>query len=313
MDDERENPVPLLGALPDEGSAVAWQHLSPEVERAYLQHLAGVDRLEDASSLQLVVNTATGGSIAYLGRTLLKLHELNLNGSTLESLRDLGTGFRLLQILWVSRCGLRDLDGLSGLPALRELYAAYNDVSDLQPLDACADLEVLDMEGNCVADAEGLHYLTACRRLQTLTLAGNPLAEQPGYRGAVHAALPGVHSLDDEPISAAPQPAAGLGAAHAAPPRSLLAPQHSSLEEPRPGAGPSSAATPTGSGAGGSGANGGGGGGGDAEEVALVVAGIKHARVGVDSHAFHEIEVRPLRGGCEGPGLPGSQWMGAGL
>ncbi len=37
-----------------------------------------------------------------------------------------------LRVLWVSRCGLTSLDGASGFPALRELYAAFNDVADLQ-------------------------------------------------------------------------------------------------------------------------------------------------------------------------------------
>ena len=46
------------------------------------------------------------------------------------------------QVLWVPRCGLSSLDGISAMPALRELYAAFNDISDLQPLDACASLEV---------------------------------------------------------------------------------------------------------------------------------------------------------------------------
>lgn len=38
----------------------------------------------------------------------------------------------LPQVLWVSRCGLRDLEGASGFPQLKELYLAFNDVSDLR-------------------------------------------------------------------------------------------------------------------------------------------------------------------------------------
>ncbi|KAG2493071.1 hypothetical protein HYH03_008734 [Edaphochlamys debaryana] len=199
MDGERENPAPLA-RLPGADDQ-PWQDWSPELETAYLQHLAGVERLEDATSLQLVVNTATGGSISHLGSVLPNLHELNLNGSSLDSLRDLGTGFRLLQVLWVSRCGLRGLDGLNGLPALRELYAAYNDIADLSPVDACAFLEVLDLECNCVADPEAVLYLAACPNLQTLTLTGNPAAEVEGYRRAVCGELPALLSLDDEAVT----------------------------------------------------------------------------------------------------------------
>ena len=37
-----------------------------------------------------------------------------------------------LRVLWISRCGMTSLEGASGFPALRELYAAFNDVGDLQ-------------------------------------------------------------------------------------------------------------------------------------------------------------------------------------
>jgi Leucine-rich repeat (LRR) protein len=34
----------------------------------------------------------------------------------------------------VAGCSLSNLDGVGSLPKLRELYAAYNNVSDLEPL-----------------------------------------------------------------------------------------------------------------------------------------------------------------------------------
>lgn len=39
-----------------------------------------------------------------------------------------------LQVLWVSHCGLTGLDGLNALPSLRELYAAYNQIDNLEPV-----------------------------------------------------------------------------------------------------------------------------------------------------------------------------------
>lgn len=47
--------------------------------------------------LQVVVNTYNN-SISHLGGKLSRLQELNLNGSVMESVRDLGTGFQLLQV-----------------------------------------------------------------------------------------------------------------------------------------------------------------------------------------------------------------------
>ncbi|KXZ55146.1 hypothetical protein GPECTOR_3g296 [Gonium pectorale] len=311
MEYDRENPSPLArfpGAVDAQ-----WHDWTPELETAYLQQLAGVDQLEDAASLQLVVNTSTGGSIAHLGGTLPNLLELNLNGSVLDSLRDLGTGFRLLQVLWVSRCGLKGLDGLNGLPALRELYAAYNDITDLQPVDACQHLEVLDVECNCIADPDCVLYLTPCAQLQTLTLAGNPAAGQPGYRRIVCAALPSLHYLDDQPVSpadrAGPPPSHANGSSSGATSLADSSPHAEPLPPPplkvaaaaiaaasRPSAADPLAHADTHI-------------GGtpipapsepDAEEVALVVAGIKHARVGLDSHEFREIEMNLLVATADG-------------
>ncbi|GFR39724.1 hypothetical protein Agub_g205 [Astrephomene gubernaculifera] len=339
MELDRENPLPLsrLRGGPD----VHWQDWSPELETAYLEQLAGVERLEDAASLQLVVNTVAGGTIDHLGGTLPNLQELNLNGSMLDSLRDLGTGFRLLQVLWVSRCGLKDLDGLNGLPSLRELYAAYNDIADLQPVDACQHLEVLDVECNCIADADNVLYLVSCTNLQTLSLAGNPAAEQPDYRRTVCAALPSLQCLDDEPVTSAdrdpqhPQHdgSTGMGSVAAsgavlsgfnwvvtAPSSSAAGPSSLPLPPLRAAAAaaavstssaafdsPSDTAASTltaaahaSSSAASTSRTGTPGAPADAEEVALVVAGIKHARVGVDSHEFREIEMNLLVATADG-------------
>ena len=40
----------------------------------------------------------------------------------------------ILQVLWVSHCGLTGLDGLNALPCLKELYAAFNQIENLEPI-----------------------------------------------------------------------------------------------------------------------------------------------------------------------------------
>ena len=83
---------------------------------------------------------------------------------------------RHLEVLWVSRCGLRDLDGFAALPSLKELYAAFNDISDLSPLAGSDSLEILDMETNAVAHLSQLDNLGCCERLSSATLDGNGVA-----------------------------------------------------------------------------------------------------------------------------------------
>uniref|UniRef100_A0A8C9BTL8 Leucine rich repeat containing 56 n=1 Tax=Phocoena sinus TaxID=42100 RepID=A0A8C9BTL8_PHOSS len=184
------------------------EHLSP----ARLQALAQVDDLRLVSVLELCVNTHEN-SLGNFGLHLPNLSQLKLNGSCLGSLRDLGTSLGRLQVLWLARCGLADLDGIGSFPALKELYLSYNDVSDLSPLCLLEQLEVLDLEGNCVQDPGQLRYLQLCPRLATLTLEGNPLCLWPGpgpahqvpqgynYRAEVRKLIPQLQVLDELPAT----------------------------------------------------------------------------------------------------------------
>lgn len=61
--------------------------------------------------------------------------------------RDLGSSFPLLRILWMPRCNLEDLDGVTAMVNLKELYLAYNDITDLSPLSLMTQLQILDLEG----------------------------------------------------------------------------------------------------------------------------------------------------------------------
>ncbi|XP_072615317.1 leucine-rich repeat-containing protein 56 isoform X4 [Vulpes vulpes] len=155
------------------GAAVAAD--IPGVHRA----LAQVDDLGLVNMLEMCVNTREN-SLGNFGKHLPKLSQLKLNGSCLGSVRDLGTSLGRLQVLWLARCGLTDLDGVGSFLALKELYVSYNNISDLSPLCLLEELEVLDLEGNSVDDLGQVRYLQLCPRLATLTLEGNLVCLRPG-------------------------------------------------------------------------------------------------------------------------------------
>ncbi len=50
-------------------------------------------------------------------------------------------------MLWLARCGLEDLDGLSSMNNLHELYLAYNEIYDISPCSMLEHLKILDLEG----------------------------------------------------------------------------------------------------------------------------------------------------------------------
>ena len=61
--------------------------------------------------------------------------------------RDIGSSLRSLHVLWASRCCLIELDGISSMCNLKELYLSYNEISDISPLSMLDQLEILDLEG----------------------------------------------------------------------------------------------------------------------------------------------------------------------
>jgi Leucine-rich repeat (LRR) protein len=100
-----------------------------------------MQNLADVTHLELTVDT-TDQSVARIGEFCPNLTQLKLNDSVVQSIRDLGTGVRHLQVLWLSRCGVTDLDGIGILDNLRELYLSFNNIADVAPLSMHEHLEV---------------------------------------------------------------------------------------------------------------------------------------------------------------------------
>ncbi|KAM4618290.1 leucine-rich repeat-containing protein 56 [Polymixia lowei] len=186
-----------------EGSETVGElHLSP----AKLKSLCGTQDLSQVTSLEIWVDTREN-TLGNFGAYLPKLVQLKMNNSTIMSVRDLGTALSRLQVLWMSRCCLQDLDGIPSFSSLKELYMAYNGVSELSQVSMLENLQLLDLEGNNVDDLVQVQYLGLCSQLRTLTLEGNPVCARPhptatqnveySYRAAVRELVPQLRYLDD--------------------------------------------------------------------------------------------------------------------
>jgi Leucine-rich repeat (LRR) protein len=129
------NPTPVASASGDTADDVAdgFDFVRDEFTAERLRAISGEADLEDVRNLEIEVDTSLQ-SIAHLGELVPNLETLKLTNSRVDSFRDLGTRLRNLQIIWVTRCGITELDGIVALSALKELYIAFNDVSDLSPL-----------------------------------------------------------------------------------------------------------------------------------------------------------------------------------
>ena len=107
--------------------------ISASITDEQLRVLTGSHHLETVDFLQLAVDSSCV-PLNTLGERLPRLEQLKLNGSSLPSIRELGTSLSRLRVLWLCRCGLAELDGMSALPVLQELYLAFNDIEKLDSL-----------------------------------------------------------------------------------------------------------------------------------------------------------------------------------
>ncbi|XP_030845621.1 leucine-rich repeat-containing protein 56 [Strongylocentrotus purpuratus] len=202
------NPEPIIIEEPQD--TFLEDYISPTKLRA----LTGIEDLEGVKFLEMRVDTSET-SLGNFGAMLPNLKQLKLNDSLIASVRDLGTALDILGVLWMARCCLSDLDGLSSMSSLQELYLAYNDVSDISPCSMLENLQLLDLEGNNVDDIAQVEFLGLCSKLRALSLEGNPVCLAPNkdydkeesppynYRLSVWKAVPQLRILDDEVLNTA--------------------------------------------------------------------------------------------------------------
>jgi hypothetical protein len=72
------------------------------------------ETIQKYTKIEICANT-TNQSLQGFGNALTQLVELKLNDSIIRSVRDIGTSFKSVRVLWLSRCGLQDLAGTSCL------------------------------------------------------------------------------------------------------------------------------------------------------------------------------------------------------
>ncbi|ESO95474.1 hypothetical protein LOTGIDRAFT_160627 [Lottia gigantea] len=207
------NPEPVFL---EESDVLLEQYLSPRK----LKMLTGVDNLEEVTSLELKVNT-TETSLGNFGSLLPNLTQLKMSDSVIHSIRDIGSSLRGVRVLWMSQCGLNEVDGISSMTSLQEVYLPYNEISDISALSMLDDLQILDLEGNNIDDIAQMQYLALCDKLTRLTIEGNPVCtmrtpdseeQNYNYREEVQKILPTVEILDDEPLVSGSQPSMSINA-----------------------------------------------------------------------------------------------------
>lgn len=144
-------------------------------------------------------------SLSRLSLFLPRLQRLDLSGSVLSSLRDLGYGLMQLTHLNISNCGLNSFDGTSGLPAIRVLIADGNMIQRVGPLTELSQLQVLQARNNRISELGLLSFLGLCPQLMEVELSGNPVCRLALYRDTLRRSVATLQLLDGRAIDAEPE------------------------------------------------------------------------------------------------------------
>uniref|UniRef100_A0A1B0CYT0 U2A'/phosphoprotein 32 family A C-terminal domain-containing protein n=2 Tax=Phlebotomus papatasi TaxID=29031 RepID=A0A1B0CYT0_PHLPP len=159
-----------------------------------LHQVTGAQRLDTVQELKLrVISHLT--SLQRIHAFVPCLVSLNLDGSIIHSLRDLGCHLNLRH-LNVSRCGLRTLDGTSCLVTLEELIADGNSIEFVEPCYNLPILSMLSLKDNRIGNFEAVAFLALCPKLRNLNLTGNPVETYNNYRERIKECVPQLRTLD---------------------------------------------------------------------------------------------------------------------
>ena len=112
-----------------------------------------------------------------IGFRLPNLIELDLQGSEIESIMDIGTSFNKLEKLNVSGCGLTDLSGIICFQNLKELNVSNNKITDLIDIEMCEELRFIDLSNNYISEENNLLFLNSCPNLKKVILTGNKIKD----------------------------------------------------------------------------------------------------------------------------------------
>lgn len=139
-------------------------------------------------------------SLSHISLFLPRLLHLDLSGSVLCTLRDLGYGLTNLIDLNVSNCGLNSLDGTGGFPSLRRLTADDNMIQRIGSLNDLPQLQQLRLRHNRISELAMLTLLGSSGNLTELDLLGNPVCHQLNYRQTLQRNIGSLQLLDGLPV-----------------------------------------------------------------------------------------------------------------
>ena len=139
--------------------------------------IRNISQIKELKTLKLKIKK-NFGMLNDIGYYIPNLIELNLEGSEISSILDIGISFQNLIKLNVSNCKFIDLSGIICFKKLEELNASNNLIKDLIDLEMCNQIKILNLNNNKIEDEDNLYFLLSCEKLEKLFLSGNLISDK---------------------------------------------------------------------------------------------------------------------------------------
>ena len=167
-------------------------------------------RIEDEQIIKLICTTPPIDRIDNTVNLFANCVQLSLSTNMIDKIPLLpGSCLPNLRVLSLGRNQIKKITGLEEVGAtLRELWISYNQISTLDGLSCCTNLETLYISNNKIKETSELKKLAASNPyLTNCNFVGNPLYEgltRSDARILVVRAVPQIRTLDGELFTGSP-------------------------------------------------------------------------------------------------------------
>jgi dynein light chain 1 len=189
---------------PGSSDASAGQSLAAAIKQFNLANPG--KRIEEEQLIKLLCTTPPIDKIDNSVNSFVNCVQLSLSTNGIDKIPLLPkSGLPKIEILSLGRNQIKKISGLEEIgDTLRELWISYNQISTLDGLNCCTNLETLFISNNKIKEMAETKRLTLNPALSNLNIVGNPIydnANRNEIRTGIIRTVPSLRNVDGEIVT----------------------------------------------------------------------------------------------------------------